>query len=81
MLAHRVRLAFGGGNWHLLGISDQVTASFGVAQWSRSDHALADALTRADAALYLAKGAGRNQVYLESRRPYEAPDLRVAQSA
>jgi diguanylate cyclase (GGDEF)-like protein len=81
MLAHRMRLAFGGVNWQVLGISDQVTASFGVALWSQGDHALGEALTRADGALYLAKSAGRNQVYLESRLPYDVPGPKLVRSA
>jgi diguanylate cyclase (GGDEF)-like protein len=81
MLAHRMRLALGGLAWKHLGIEGQVTASFGVAQWSQSDHALADALARADVALYLAKDAGRNLVFLESWRPFQPSLPRVVQSA
>ena len=81
MLAHRMRMALGNLAWHEIGMAEQLTASFGVAQWSPSDYALADALGRADAALYLAKAEGRNQVYLESRRPFAVPAPRVVRSA
>ena len=81
MLAHRLRMALGGFQWQQLGMEGQVTASFGVAQWSASDHGLANALGRADAALYLAKEGGRNQVFLESRRPFEAPPPRIVRSS
>jgi len=81
MLAHRIRMALGGLGWHEIGVDGQVTASFGVAQWSQGDHAFADALSRADAALYVAKAEGRNRVYLESRRAFQMPAPRVVRSA
>jgi diguanylate cyclase len=42
-----------------------VTASFGVAQ-KRAEDSLTNIIERADQALYVAKGAGRNQVKLEA---------------
>ncbi|RYE10854.1 MAG: GGDEF domain-containing protein [Hyphomicrobiales bacterium] len=81
VLAHRLRLALANCNWQSLGIDEQLTASFGVAQWSSGDHALSDALNRADAALYLSKDGGRNQVYLESRKVDEPAALRLVRSA
>jgi diguanylate cyclase (GGDEF)-like protein len=68
LLAHRLRLTVAALQWQQLGVQGQLTASFGVAQWSPGDHALADALGRADAALYRAKESGRNQVFLETHR-------------
>lgn len=81
MLAHKLRLALATLDWQSHGMAEQVTASFGVAQWSPGDHALSDALNRADAALYLAKQAGRNQVFLESRKELKAPPPRLVKSA
>lgn len=81
MLAHRMRMALGGVSWQQLGVEGQVTASFGVAQWSESDHALADAIGRADTALYLAKEGGRNEVFLESRRPFRPAAPRMVRRA
>lgn len=80
MLAHRLRLALGGVQWQELGVERQLTASFGVAQWSPSDHALTDALGRADAALYMAKEGGRNQVFLETHRPFRPQSPRVTRT-
>jgi diguanylate cyclase (GGDEF)-like protein len=42
----------------------QVTASIGAAELRDGDHAMADVLARADAALYQAKESGRNRVVL-----------------
>jgi len=81
LVAHRLRLALAGQDWRALGLDRQLTGSFGAAQWTRGDHALGDALARADAALYLAKAAGRNQVFLESRRRFEPPAPQVLRSA
>jgi diguanylate cyclase (GGDEF)-like protein/PAS domain S-box-containing protein len=53
----------------------RVTASFGVSDIVPSDRAVADALTRADSALYEAKGAGRNRVV---ERWASAEDRRLA---
>jgi diguanylate cyclase (GGDEF)-like protein len=48
------------------GAALNMTASFGVATISDRDVGLADAIVRADRALYLSKRAGRNKVDLES---------------
>ena len=50
-----------------MAIAGTVTASFGVAQWDRSESA-ADWLHRADLALYQAKRCGRDQVSLSGAR-------------
>jgi PleD family two-component response regulator len=51
-----------------------MTASFGVAAISKKDAGLLDAIDRADRALYRSKGAGRNQVDLESSQLMLAKD-------
>jgi diguanylate cyclase (GGDEF)-like protein len=51
-----------------------MTASFGVAALSKKDTGLLDAIDRADRALYRSKGAGRNQVGLESSQLMLAKD-------
>lgn len=51
-----------------------MTASFGVAALSKKDAGLLDAIDRADRALYRSKGAGRNQVGLESSQLMLAKD-------
>lgn len=40
----------------------RIAASYGVAEWSRSDTALDHLITRADRALYAAKDSGRNRI-------------------
>jgi len=59
---------------HLGSITVTMTASFGVATLSRKDAGLLDAIERADRALYRSKGAGRNQVDLESSQLMLAED-------
>jgi PleD family two-component response regulator len=51
-----------------------MTASFGVATLSNNDVSLSDGIDRADRALYRSKGAGRNQVDLESSQLMLAQD-------
>ncbi|SDE63028.1 GGDEF domain-containing response regulator [Rhodospira trueperi] len=53
------------------GVSVQVTASLGVAQWGGADESLDRLLQRADAALYLAKTGGRNRVIAAA--PFGSP--------
>lgn len=74
-LCDRIRgmeLAHGGG----------ITASIGVAVGTAGDHGLDDLISLADKALYVAKGAGRDQVRIR-RAPVSAPasSLRVAGNA
>ncbi|WP_133065475.1 diguanylate cyclase [Niveispirillum lacus] len=45
------------------------TTSIGVSSLSGDDRGLTDLLSRADAALYVAKGLGRNRVRFEAARP------------
>lgn len=59
MVCERVRATIEAADWGRLAVDLRVTASLGVGPW-RGD--LASALERADAALYSAKRAGRNQV-------------------
>lgn len=59
---------------HLGKITVKMTASFGVAALSKNDTGLLDAIDRADRALYRSKGAGRNQVDLESSQLMLAKD-------
>ena len=51
-----------------------MTASFGVATLSLNDTCLADAIIRADRALYRSKRAGRNRVDLESSQMMRCAD-------
>jgi len=60
--------------FRLDGITVTMTASFGVAALSKKDVGLLDAIDRADRALYRSKGAGRNQVGLESSQLMLAKD-------
>lgn len=73
VFAHMSRLVFAAQVWAELGIDRQITASFGVASLWPADKTIHDAIARADAALYAAKRAGRNQVMLEGEQPYEDP--------
>ena len=52
----------------------RMSASFGVAVISRNDNEMADVLSRADAALYRSKRAGRNRIDLESSQVLLMPD-------
>lgn len=61
LYAETVRLAFASARLPVLGVDRGFTASFGVAQRT-SDNSLFELSRRADAALYWAKAAGRNQV-------------------
>ena len=61
LYAETVRLAFASARLPVLGVDRGFTASFGVAQRT-SDNSLFELSRRADAALYRAKAAGRNQV-------------------
>ena len=61
LYAETVRLAFASTRLPVLGVDRGFTASFGVAQRT-SDNSLFELSRRADAALYRAKAAGRNQV-------------------
>lgn len=60
-LGERLRAALEGTVIVLPALELRVTASIGVAEW-RGDEDLAGLLNRADAALYAAKGGGRNRV-------------------
>lgn len=80
VLANAVRLAFEARDWQDGGISQQVTASFGVSSTARGDHSAHDAIGRADACLYAAKSGGRNQVVTEGQQgsqPAGVPQLRI----
>ncbi|WLR94707.1 GGDEF domain-containing protein [Shinella zoogloeoides] len=61
-LANTVRIALSERDLGHIGIDRSITASFGVAITSASDHTIHDAISRADRLLYLAKSSGRNRV-------------------
>ncbi|MDR6755792.1 diguanylate cyclase (GGDEF)-like protein [Mycoplana sp. BE70] len=58
--AERARHHLATSDWSAAGITSQVTASFGVAEFGRS--LIGPAIERADRALYRAKAAGRDRV-------------------
>jgi diguanylate cyclase (GGDEF)-like protein len=60
--ATSVRSAFAAHDWMADGIEGALSASFGLSLLHAQDEALADAVARADAALYEAKAAGRDRV-------------------
>lgn len=68
VLANAIRLTFAARDWREGGISQQITASFGVSSTARGDHSMHDAIGRADACLYAAKSGGRNQVMTEGQQ-------------
>ncbi len=53
--------------WDDIGLDQQVTASFGIAQIDRDGSSIDVAIERADKALYLAKLNGRNRIALASQ--------------
>lgn len=61
-MANTVRIALSERDLGHIGIDRSITASFGVAITSASDHTIHDAISRADRLLYLAKSSGRNRV-------------------
>jgi diguanylate cyclase (GGDEF)-like protein len=74
-LAERIRIAFaasGGAGAGAGADRPACTASFGVAQ-SRPEDTLRSLFERADAALYEAKGTGRNRVIRQAREAGETP--------
>ncbi len=68
VMANGIRLTFAARDWREGGISQQITASFGVSSTARGDHSMHDAIGRADACLYAAKSGGRNQVVTEGQQ-------------
>ncbi|WP_341872386.1 GGDEF domain-containing protein [Neorhizobium vignae] len=82
MLCNAIRLAFAARDWREGGVTQQITASFGVSATASGDHSMHDAIGRADACLYAAKSAGRNQVVMEGQQAAHAPtQLRVVSAA
>jgi diguanylate cyclase (GGDEF)-like protein len=78
VLCNAIRLAFAARDWRESGVIQQITASFGVSSTARGDHSVHDAIGRADACLYAAKSAGRNQVVMEGQQAADPPtQLRV----
>jgi diguanylate cyclase (GGDEF)-like protein len=59
--AERIRHAFAEAPVRLVSDKTQVTASFGVTEWSADDNDFTEVLQRADAAVYEAKRQGRNR--------------------
>lgn len=78
-LANLARGAFERREWPGTGIDRRITASFGISAVARGDHSIHDTIKRADACLYAAKSAGRNQVVAEGQRgqPAAATTLRI----
>ncbi|TNM60873.1 GGDEF domain-containing protein [Aliirhizobium smilacinae] len=72
-MVEKARLGFAAMNWQDHGIDATITASFGVSASAPGDHSVHDAISRADACLYVAKNAGRNRVVTEGQRPPEGP--------
>jgi diguanylate cyclase (GGDEF)-like protein len=68
LIAERLRMAMAAQEWPR-GL--RMTASFGVAEWSAGGE-LADAIDRADEAMYRAKQLGRNRVEREAPGPARA---------
>ncbi|MBP0618212.1 GGDEF domain-containing protein [Jiella mangrovi] len=67
--AQAIRRHFARSNWSSIGLSAPMTASVGIAAIDGDDASPADALRRADAALYEAKRGGRDRVVMaEDRR-------------
>ena len=61
-LAHAIRVTCASHDWRSAGIDRQVTVCVGVAEADLDEETWRPAFNRADAALYAAKEAGRNQV-------------------
>ncbi len=61
-VAERIRAGFESKTIEAEGVSFQMTASFGVAALSHQDDMLHAIIDRAERALYVAKGSGRNRV-------------------
>ena len=61
-----------------LGLSQTLTASFGLTTLHRADRSIHDAVARADHALYEAKESGRNRLCI--RRALAIPDMAPAES-
>lgn len=76
--AQSVRIRFAARDWREMSIDSQISVSFGVAVVGPGEAGLGAALLRADACLYDAKKAGRNQVVLEGGcfelKPVPQPD-------
>jgi diguanylate cyclase (GGDEF)-like protein len=66
--AETVRTAFKTCNGRSDGVGQSITASFGVSQTAAGDHSVHEAIARADASLYQAKGGGRDRVVAEGQR-------------
>ncbi|AMB44904.1 MULTISPECIES: GGDEF domain-containing protein [Methylobacteriaceae] len=77
-VAERLRKSVAGQPFTVNGASVPVTASIGVAFVAVGEERIDAALSRADAALYDAKRAGRNRVCLEPPPPQ--PDTRAART-
>ncbi|MCB0419395.1 MAG: GGDEF domain-containing protein [Bdellovibrionales bacterium] len=61
-ISERIRQTIEAHNFNYEGIRIPVTVSLGVSEKTLNDHQWKDILERADAALYVSKGSGRNQV-------------------
>ncbi|AYD02865.1 GGDEF domain-containing protein [Neorhizobium sp. NCHU2750] len=72
-MAEQARMAFLAMGWQQHGIEETFSASFGVSMTAPGDHSVHDAISRADACLYIAKNSGRNRVIIEGQRPPEGP--------
>ncbi len=68
-VAHRIREAVADSPVSPSDGALRVTVSIGVAQWQAPTERIDDVMSRADAALYLAKSGGRNAVEVADRPP------------
>ncbi len=73
-VAQRLRATIAAAEIPAQGAVIRMTASFGISDLAPEDHAMSDALGRADRALYEAKAAGRNRVIEQWAAP-EAREL------
>ncbi|TCL72811.1 diguanylate cyclase (GGDEF)-like protein [Rhizobium sp. BK251] len=69
--AEKFRKALGAHSWEGILSDRQISASFGVTAIAKSDFALQDAISRADAYLYDAKRNGRNRVIVEGTKQFD----------
>ncbi len=77
-LAERMRDDLANRDWQDFGMTQKITASFGVATFDRRTGTIDEAIVRADAALYAAKSKGRNQVMLDETATSVLPAGRSA---
>jgi diguanylate cyclase (GGDEF)-like protein len=70
-IAERVKARLGDAGFEVAGTHIEVTVSIGIAELSETTGSLADLMKQADAALYMAKRAGRNRAYQYQAGPQQ----------